>query len=186
MRRALNREGGSAGPDHGRQRILYTARLALRRFNLDDAEFAYRLVNDPAWIQNIGDRNVRSLEDARGYLAKGPIAMYETYGFGMWVVTLKSTGEPIGTCGLIKRDSLEHVDIGFAFLPDFRGQGYALEAAEATLEYGKRQVGLARIVAIVSPSNQPSIRILEKLGLRFEREFTMPGETEAIFLYATP
>ncbi|MGH7682691.1 MAG: GNAT family N-acetyltransferase [Candidatus Eiseniibacteriota bacterium] len=166
--------------------ILETERLALRRFTLDDAEFAYRLVNDPAWIQNIGDRNVRSLGDARGYLAKGPLAMYETYGFGMWVATLKATGEPIGTCGLIKRESLDHVDIGFAFLPEFRGQGYALESAIATLDYGRREVGLTRIVAIVSPANQPSIRILEKLGLRFEREITMPGETEAISLYATP
>jgi len=166
--------------------VLETERLALRRFTLDDADFAYRLVNDPAWLRNIGDRNVRNPEDARGYLAKGPIAMYEKYGFGMWVATLKTTGEAIGTCGLIKRDSLEHVDIGFAFLPEFRGQGYALESALATLEYGRREVGLTRMLAIVSPANQPSIRILEKLGLRFERNITMPGETEAIFLYATP
>ncbi len=160
--------------------------LSLRRFNLDDAAFAYALVNDPAWIQHIGDRNVKSLEDARGYLAKGPMAMYEKTGFGMWVVTLQSTGEAIGTCGLIKRDSLVDIDIGFAFLPQFRGQGYAVESAMAVLEYGRSSVGLKRIVAIVSPANQPSIRILERLGLRFERMITMPGETEEIFLYATP
>lgn len=166
--------------------VLETERLALRRFTLDDAEFAHALVNDPAWIQYIGDRNVRSLEDARGYLAKGPMSMYEKTGFGMWVVTLRDTGQAIGTCGLIKRDSLEDVDIGFAFLPQFRGQGYAGESAKAVLEYGWSSVGLKRIVAIVSPANQPSIRILERLGLRFERMITMPGETEEIFLYATP
>lgn len=166
--------------------VLETERLALRRFTLDDAAFAYALVNDPAWIEHIGDRNVKSLEDARGYLAKGAIAMYEKTGFGMWVVTLKGTGEAIGTCGLIKRDSLEDVDIGFAFLPQFRGQGYALESAKAVLEYGHATVGLKRMVAIVSPANKPSIRILERLGLRFERMITMPGETEEILFYATP
>lgn len=166
--------------------VLETERLALRRFTLDDAAFAYTLVNDPAWIQNIGDRNVKSLEDARGYLTKGPMAMYEKTGFGMWVVTLKETGEAIGTCGLIKRDSLEDVDIGFALLPQFRGQGYAWESANAVLEYGRDTVGLKRMVAIVSPANKPSIRILERLGLRFERMITMPGETEEIFFYATP
>lgn len=165
--------------------VLETERLALRRFTLDDAEFAYALVNDPAWIQHVGDRNVKSLEDARGYLTKGPMSMYEKSGFGMWVVTLQSTGEAIGTCGLIERDSLEDVDIGFAFLPQFRGHGYAWESAKAVLEYGRAK-GLERIVAIVSPANRPSIRILERLGMRFERMIIMPGETEEILLYATP
>jgi RimJ/RimL family protein N-acetyltransferase len=166
--------------------VLETERLALRRFTLDDAAFAYELVNDPAWIRNIGDRNVHTLEDARGYLAKGPLAMYEKAGFGMWVVTLKGTGEPIGTCGLIKREELDDVDIGFAFLAPFRGQGYAWESATAVLDYGRAKVGLKRMVAIVSPTNTPSIRILERLGLRFERMILMPGDTEEIFLYATP
>lgn len=165
--------------------VLETDRLALRRFTLDDAAFAFELVNDPAWIQNVGDRNVHSLEDARGYLSRGALAAYEKVGFGMWAVTLKGSGELIGMCGLIKREELEDVDIGFAFLPQFRGHGYALESAKAVLDYGRAKVGLKRIVAIVSPSNRPSIRILERLGLRFERGITMPGDTEEISLYAT-
>jgi RimJ/RimL family protein N-acetyltransferase len=145
-------------------KVLETQRLVVRRFSLEDAAFAFELVNDPAWLQYIGDRNVRSLEDARAYLRKGALDMYERVGFGMYVVTLKSSGESIGTCGLIKRESLDDVDIGFAFLPQFRGQGYALESAAAVLDHGKRALGLKRIVAIVSPANHRSVAILEKIG----------------------
>lgn len=164
--------------------VLETERLVLRRFTLEDAAFAFALVNDPAWLEHIGDRNVKSLDDARGYLANGPMSMYEKVGFGMWVAVLKETGEPIGTCGLIKRDTLDDVDIGFAFLPAARGKGLALEAALAVLEYGKSTVGLKRIVAIVSRANHRSIRILERIGLRFERPIRLPGDDEEIALYA--
>ncbi len=164
--------------------ILETPRLILRRFTLDDAPFAFDLVNDPAWLENIGDRNVRSLEDAREYLRKGSIAMYDRIGYGMYVVALKESGESIGTCGLIKRDGLDDVDIGFAFLPAHRGQGFALESARAVLEHGVRAFGLKRIVAIVSPDNQRSIRVLEKIGLVFERMVKLPGDDEEIPLYA--
>jgi len=165
-------------------KVLETERLIVRRFSLDDAAFAVELVNDPAWLQYIGDRKVRTPEDARAYLRKGALDMYERVGFGMYVVTLKTTGEPIGTCGLIKRDTLDDVDIGFAFLPKFRGQGFALESAVAVLEHGKRDFGLKRIVAIVSPANRRSIAILEKLGLKFERMLKLPGDEEEISLYA--
>jgi len=165
-------------------KVLETQRLVLRRFSLEDAAFAFELVNDPAWLKYIGDRNVRSLEDARAYLRKGALDMYERVGFGMYVVTLKSSGEPIGTCGLIKRESLDDVDIGFAFLPQFRGQGYALESATAVLEHGKRALGLKRIVAIVSPANHRSVAILEKIGLKFERTLKLPGDEEEISLHA--
>jgi ribosomal-protein-alanine N-acetyltransferase len=140
-------------------------------------------VNDPAWLENIGDRNVRSLEDAREYLRKGALAMYDRLGFGMYVVTLQETGESIGTCGLIKREGLDDVDMGFAFLPKYRGQGFALESARAVLEHGVRDFGLKRIVAIVSPGNQRSIRVLEKIGLVFERMVKLPGDDEEIPLY---
>jgi len=164
--------------------VLETERLILRRFSLDDAAFALELVNDPAWLQYIGDRNVRNLEDARAYLQKGALSMYERVGFGMYVVALKHSREPVGTCGLIRRDGLDDIDIGFAFLPKFRGQGYALESAAAVLEYGKSEFGLKRIVAIVSPSNHRSIRILEQIGLGFERLMKLPGDDEEISLYA--
>jgi RimJ/RimL family protein N-acetyltransferase len=166
--------------------ILETERLILRRFSLEDAAFVVELVNDPAWLANIGDRKVRTLEDAEGYLRKGTLAMYEREGFGMYVVTLKDSGEAIGTCGLIKREELSDVDIGFAFLPRFRGRGFALESAAAVLEYGTSVIGLKRIVAIVSAANQRSIRVLEKIGLRFERTIRFPGDAEEIPLYAYP
>jgi len=165
-------------------KVLETERLIVRRFSLDDAAFAMELVNDPAWLQYIGDRNVRTLDDARAYLRKGALDMYERVGFGMYVVTLKTSGEAIGTCGLIKRESLDDVDIGFAFLPKSRGQGFALESAAAVLEHGKRDFGLKRIVAIVSPANLRSIAILEKIGLQFERTLKLPGDEEEISLYA--
>jgi RimJ/RimL family protein N-acetyltransferase len=165
--------------------VLETPRLTLRRFSLDDAPFVIEMVNDPAWLEHIGDRNVRTLEDARAYLQKGALAMYERVGFGMYVVVLKESGEPVGTCGLIQRDGLDDVDIGFAFLPQFRGAGYAFESAAAVLEHAIAGLGLKRIVAIVSPANHRSIRILEKLGLQFERTIKLPGDDEEILLYAT-
>jgi ribosomal-protein-alanine N-acetyltransferase len=165
-------------------RVLETQRLVLRRFTLEDATFALELVNDPAWLEHIGDRNVRNLEDARAYLEKGTLAMYERMGFGMYVVALRNTEEPIGSCGLVKRDGLDDVDIGYAFLPQFRGCGFALESAAAVLEHGKRDLGLKRIVAIVAPGNLRSIKVLEGIGLQFERMMTLPGDDEEICLYA--
>lgn len=165
-------------------KVLETGRLVVRRFTLDDAAFIHELVNDPGWLEHIGDRKVRNLEDAREYLRKGTLAMYERHGFGMYLVELKATGEPAGTCGLIRREALEDVDIGFAFLPRFRGQGLAREAAEAVLEHGRADFGLRRIVAIVSGRNRASIRLLEALGLRFERAVKLPGEEPPIPLYA--
>jgi len=164
--------------------ILETPRLTLRRLTLDDAPFIRDLVNDPAWLEHIGDRNVRTLEDARDYLRKTALAMYERVGFGMNVVIEKSSGEPIGICGLVQRDGLEDTDIGFAFLPRYRGQGFALESARAVLDFGRKTLGLKRIVAIVSAANARSIRILEEIGLHFERMVRLPGDKGEIPLYA--
>lgn len=170
-------------------KILETERLLLRRLRLDDAEFIFELVNDPSWLRYIGDKDVKSVEAARGYLERGPMAMYERLGFGLYAVELKAGGEPLGICGLIKRDSLEDVDIGFAFLARHRGRGYAREAAAATLDYGRRVMGLGRIVAITSPDNEDSIRLLEAIGLRFERinpgTAAQPGSHD-VKLFATP
>jgi RimJ/RimL family protein N-acetyltransferase len=174
----------AAGPDPSAA-VLETPRLTLRRFTLDDAPFVIELVNDPAWLEHIGDRNVRTIEEAHAYLRKGALAMYERVGFGMYVVALKESGELVGTCGLIQRDGLDDVDIGFAFLPQFRGKGYALESAAAVLEHARNGLDLKRIVAIVSAANHRSIRILERIGLQFERKIKMPGDDEEILLYAT-
>ena len=162
-------------------KVLQTERLALRELTVDDAAFIRELVNEPSWIRFIGDRGVRSVDDARAYLEKGPIAMYARFGFGLWAVELKETGEAAGLCGLIKRDALEDVDIGFAFLPRFWGRGYALESAQAVLAYGREILGLDRIVAITSPDNDASIRLLEKIGLRFEQTIEFAGESTMLF-----
>jgi RimJ/RimL family protein N-acetyltransferase len=166
--------------------ILETERLALRRLTADDAAFVRELVNEPSWIRFIGDRGVRTLDDARAYLEKGPIAMYGRFGFGLWAVDLKETGEAAGLCGLIKRDALDDVDIGFAFLPRFWHRGYALESARAVLAYGREALELDRIVAITSPENAASIRLLEKIGLRFEQTIEFAGEATQLFVTHPP
>ena len=163
--------------------MIQTERLLLRRFTFDDAEFIVALVNDPEWIRHIGNRGVRTAEDARAYLAKGPLAMYEREGFGLYLVTLRETGERIGMCGLVKREGLQHVDIGFAFLPRWRGRGFALEAAQATLAHA-RALGLGRVVAIVSEGTEASIRLLEKLGMRSAGKVRLPrDESQEVVLY---
>lgn len=162
-------------------KIIETERLALRRLTLEDAEFIRELVNEPSWIRFIGDRGVRTAEQARTYLENGPIAMYRRCGFGLWLVEIKATGEPVGICGLIKRDTLEDVDIGFAFLPRYWGRGYALESARAVMDYGRQILELDRIVAITSPDNASSIRLLERIGLRFERTIELAGSATQLF-----
>src|SRR5438270_3424377 len=129
--------------------VLRTERLVLRRLTAGDADFILALVNDPDWLRYIGDRRIRTREDASAYLLAGPLAMYDRLGFGLYRVELRESGVPIGICGLLKRDALDDVDIGFAMLPHFRARGYAFEAAAATLAYGQRELGLLRIVAVV-------------------------------------
>lgn len=155
--------------------ILETPRLMLRLLTSDDAPFILELLNDPSFIYFIGDRNVRSLEDAVGYLQNGPIDSYAKNGFGLYLTQLKEGNIPIGMCGLIQRDGLDSPDIGYAFLPPFWGQGYATEAASAVMDYGRNVLRLGRIVAITAPDNESSIRVLEKLGLRFEKMITLPA-----------
>lgn len=145
--------------------ILETDRLEIRHFKLDDAPFIVALLNDPSFLRFIGDRGVRTREDARAYLQNGPIASYRLHGYGLFRTSLKAERTPIGMCGLLKRDYLDAPDIGFAFLPPYRAQGYAFEAAAAVIAHGRQQLGLTRIAAIVSPDNERSIRLLDKLGL---------------------
>lgn len=155
--------------------ITETDRLILRYLTHDDKHFIMRLVNEPSWLRFIGDRNVHSPEDAVRYITDGPMAMYAKHGFGLFLVALKDSGTPIGMCGLLKRDTLEHVDIGFAFLPEYWGQGYAYEAAAATMTYGQTQHGLKKIIAITSPDNISSIKLLKKLGLTEKEVIQLPG-----------
>jgi RimJ/RimL family protein N-acetyltransferase len=158
--------------------IVETERLVLRRVTVEDDEFILELLNDPAWLRFIGDKGVRSLEAARDYISKTLLAMYERLGFGLYLTELKGEGIPVGICGLIKRDSLEDVDIGFAFLPKFRGKGYAYESASAVMEYGKKTFALDRLVAITSPDNHVSAGLLEKLGFSFERMLRLSDDDE--------
>jgi len=163
--------------------VLETKRLVLRRMSVADAEFILALVNEPAFIRNIGDKGVRSLDDARAYILNGPMSSYAKHGYGLYRVDLKENGDPIGICGLLKRDALDDVDIGFALLEKFRGRGFATESAAAVMEYGRRALRLERIVAITSPDNDASIRVLGKIGLRFDKMIRMPGSSEDTRLF---
>ncbi|WP_189045093.1 GNAT family N-acetyltransferase [Aliidongia dinghuensis] len=163
--------------------ILETERLILRELAVDDAPFILTLLNDPSWLRFIGDKGVRTLDDARAYIERGPKAMYAREGFGLWLTALKVDDTPIGLCGLIKRDTLEDVDIGFAYLPAYVGQGLAYEAAAATLAHGRDRVGLDRIVAITAIDNIRSIRLLERIGLTFVRRIPFPPDGEEVNLF---
>ena len=165
--------------------VLETDRLSLRHLAEDDAGFVLELTNDPDWLRFIGDRGVRTLDDARAYVRDGPAASYARHGFGLYLVELKDGRAPAGICGLLRRDWLDDVDLGFAFLPRFRGMGLAHEAARGTLEYGRGVLGLRRIAAIVSPENAGSIRLLEKLGMRFERMALPPDAAQEVCVYAS-
>ncbi len=162
---------------------IETERLVLRRFVLNDAAFFMALLNDPDWIRFIGDRHVYNIDSARAYLAKTYLAQYEKNGFGLYLTALKN-GTPLGMCGLIKRDGLDDVDIGFAFLPAHRGLGYALEAAQASLDYGRRVLIKKRVVAITLPANTASVAVIKKLGMRFERLIRLGDDPDELALYA--
>lgn len=162
---------------------IETPRLRIRWLQVEDAPFIYTLVNDPAWIRYIGDKNVANYEDAKTYIETGPLEMYRSLGFGLNRVSLKQDGTPIGICGLLKREKLDDVDLGFAFLPEFRGQGYALEAATAVLEYGCRELRIPRIVAILTAHNLASKKLLSKLGFEFKNSFRKEPDSDKLELY---
>jgi RimJ/RimL family protein N-acetyltransferase len=164
--------------------VLETTRLTLRRLTPADAPFILELLNDPSFLRYIGDKGVRTREDAVGYITAGPIASYERHGFGLFLVELKEGRVPIGICGLLKRDWLEDVDVGFAFLPRFWSQGYARESASAVLDFGRDRWRLARILAITSPDNVASIGLLTKVGFRLDRVARWPDERSEINVFA--
>jgi len=160
--------------------LIETNRLAISHLTTEDAAFIMKLVNSPGWLQYIGDRNVKSLEDGRRYLENGPLKSYAQWGFGLFRVALKSTNTAIGICGLIKRSELEDIDLGFALLPAYAGQGYAYEAAAAVLTYAQQQLHLKRLVAITMVDNAASLKLLQKLGFRFERMIHLNNENLAL------
>jgi len=164
--------------------VTQTERLLLRWLDVRDSAFIFKLVNEPSWLRYIGDKGVKTLQDAQRYIEDGPIEMYQRLGFGLYVVELKENGAPIGICGLIKRDALVDVDLGFAFLPRFWTKGYALESASAVMSYGRSALGLSRIVAIVSQDNHRSARLLEKLGFRLESSVSLQPDGDELKLYA--
>ena len=165
--------------------VLTTARLDLRRMTIDDAEFILQLLNDPDFIRFIGDKGVKTVDDARQYIVNGPMASYERHGFGLWLVELKPSSIPVGMCGLLKRETLDDVDIGFAFLPGYRSRGYGFESAAAVMQYGRHVLGLQRIVAITDPDNAGSIRLLQKIGLSFDRMIKLADDSREVSLLAS-
>jgi len=163
---------------------LRTERLRVRELTAADAPFMLRLLNEPSFLQNIGDRGVRTIPDAESYIDRGPRAMYAQHGFGLCAVTLADEGTPIGICGILKRDTLPEPDIGFAFLPAYWSRGYAFEAASAVRDFARDTLALPGLLAIVSPGNVSSIRLLERLGFVIERTIAMPGDAHEVQLFA--
>jgi RimJ/RimL family protein N-acetyltransferase len=165
-------------------KVLETDRLIIRRLSTDDSPFMLGLLNEASWLHFIGDRGVRTIEDAQNYILKGPVEMYARLGFGFCIVETKMTRCPIGICGLAKRDYLDDVDIGFAVLPQHCGKGYAYESANAVLDYAKNELALKRVVATTRSGNHRSANLLKKLGLRFERIVKHPDGNRELELFA--
>ena len=165
--------------------ILRTERLILRHLTEDDAPFILQLLNEPGFVDNIGDRGVRDLDGARRYITEGQGASYQKYGYGLWATVLRETGETIGICGLVKRDGLEDADVGYAFLESTWGKGYAREAAAATVAHARDIIGLTKVVAITKPTNTGSIRVLGKIGMKAAGMIKIPGYEEESAYFTT-
>lgn len=165
-------------------KLFSTDRLHIRKITLKDAPFLFKLMNDKDWIQNIGDRGVHSIDDARNFIKNRFLTSYLEKGFGFYALTLKSGKEFIGIAGLIDREGLDFVDIGYGLLPQYRGYGYAFEATKAIYDFGLKSFELEKIIAIVNSNNQASINLLNKLGLHFEKMIQLPDENQEIMLFS--
>ncbi len=163
--------------------ILGTERLILRKFTINDAAFLIRLVNSPGWLEFIGDRNIKTTEQALDYLQNGPLKSYKEHGYGLCLVELKDAGTAIGMCGIIKREQLDNPDIGVAFLPEFTRKGYAIEIADAMMRYARNTLELPSVWAITVPENSASIKLLKKIGLTFYSNFSFPDAKEELLLF---
>lgn len=164
---------------------IETERLKLRWLTLDDAELMLAIWNDPAFIRYVGDRGIRTLEQARQEMAESALTLYAAHGFGPYRMALKEDDTPIGICGLFRRDGLADPDIGYGVLPEFCGNGYAHEAASAVIDHARTELCLRRLVAIIAPDNEPSLRLIRKLGLRFERMHRLHDDDDEVCIYAT-
>jgi RimJ/RimL family protein N-acetyltransferase len=162
------------------QNILNTERLLLREFTLEDAPFILTLVNTPSWLEFIGDRNIHSIENAKAYLISGPMASYKTNGYGLSAIVLKEDNTLLGMCGLVNRDNTDYVDIGFALLPEFVGKGYAYEISSSTMAYAKNILGIEKVVATTNANNTSSIKLLNKLGLQFDKTVSLSVNDSAL------
>lgn len=163
--------------------ILQTDRLSIRQLTLEDAPFILQLLNTPGWLRYIGDRNVRSVEQAHNYIQKGPLLSYAQHGFGLWLVSMRDLNLPIGLCGLLKRATLDFPDIGFAFLPEHAKNGYALESTNATVNYARSVLKLNRLLAVTQPNNEASIALLTKLGFTYKQPFSFTDDPQVLNLY---
>jgi RimJ/RimL family protein N-acetyltransferase len=164
--------------------ILETERLELRWMTLDDAPMMFAVWNDPAFMQFVGDRGIRTIDEAQTCMQQGPLHLYTEYGYGPFRVIHRDDGADMGVCGLYRRDGLDEPDIGFAFLPEFRGRGFGYEASVAVLDHARDDLKLPRVTAIVSPENSASIGLLEKLGLHYDKLMRLPGDDKDVSLYS--
>lgn len=165
--------------------ILQTSRLQLRELALSDAPFILGLLNSPGWLRYIGDKKVKTEEQAQQYLQEGPLKSYLQNGFGLYLVVRTKDQCPIGMCGILKRDGLDKPDLGFAFMPDYQGKGYAYEAAAATMQWAAERLKLASVYAITLPENNHSIRLLNKIGMRYIRYIKLPDSETALLLFSS-
>jgi len=163
--------------------MLETERLRLRKMTLDDAGLMLAVWNDPAFVRHVGDRGIRTTEDARDAMQKGALHLYEEYGYGPYRIGLKEDDTPIGICGLFRRDGLDEPDIGYSTLPDYCGKGYAFEAAAAVVDYAFAELSLERLIAIISPGNEASLSLIRKLGFEFENMHNMPDDDDAVCIF---
>jgi len=175
----LKNEGGASHLN-----VIETERLSLREMAEADAGFVLEVLNDPGFVRFVGDRGVRTVEEAARYIDERFAESYRQHGFGLWLVEAKDGGMPVGICGLLKRKELGVVEVGYAFLPTFRARGYAFEAASAAQRHARDVLGLPRLYAVVNPDNAASIRVLEKLGMKFERMVRLLGEESDISLFS--
>ncbi len=164
--------------------LLETKRLELHKITEDDAPFYLKLFNSESWLRFIGDRKIRSLEDAKAYIRKNYLPSYELHGYGSYTVRLRSNGNTIGACGLYKREGLEHPDIGFAFLHEYTGKGYGYESAKAVMEYARDTLGIDTILGFTVHYNEASIKLLQKLGLRESGTFRFDYDSQELLLFS--
>jgi len=163
--------------------VLETERLQLRKLTLDDAGLMLAIWNDPAFLRHVGDRGIRTTEQAEEAMRAGAMHLYEAYGYGPYRIALKGDDTAVGICGLFRRDGLDEPDIGYSTLPDFCGQGYGYEAAVAVINYAREELALDRLIAIISPGNDASIGLIRKLGFEFERMHLMPDGEDEVCIY---